>query len=133
MSTVPAPFYEGTTPLISDRFLNTYTAGAAITLGQALYLNTSDGKVYPTTGPNQMTFVGLALTAQPTAGKNITVVGRGVLRYTAWGTVNPGDQLTSGKNGTLQTDNTSKNTTVVGIALGNAAVSSGGTGLALIW
>jgi hypothetical protein len=132
----PSEPLEGTTPLISDRFILTFQAGAAITMGQALYLNASDGQVYPTNAANQLTFVGIALTSQSTIGKKVSVVCRGLARFIAYGTPAVADQLTTGgpgyPQGSLMTDNTSKNTTVVGLCT-VAPGSSGGTGVVMLW
>jgi hypothetical protein len=123
---------EGTTPLVADRFINTYLAGATITVGQLLYLST-DLTVKPTTSANLLTVVGIALT-NASSGQKVSVVSRGVCRATAYGAISAGDQLTSasgGSAGLIQTDNASKNTSVIGLAL--QTLASGATGLILLW
>jgi hypothetical protein len=126
--------FEGTSPLVSDRYIVTFQAGAAITVGQLLYLNSTDGQVYPTGAANLLGIVGIALTNQPTVGKKVSVICRGVCRATAYGSVTCADQLTSasgGSAGLVQTDNTHKDTTVIGLAL--QTIASGATGLVMLW
>jgi hypothetical protein len=129
----PSTPLEGTTPLISDRYIITCQAGAAITMGQLLYVYT-DGTVKPTAAANVKNIIGFALTNQPTVGGKVSVVNRGICRGTAYGTITAGDQITSasgGSGGLIQTDNSSLNTTIIGIALQGA--SSGGTATILMW
>jgi hypothetical protein len=134
MSAFPTAFpLEGTTPLISDRFIVTMVAGASITIGQLLYLGT-DGRVYPTTSANLLTIIGIAMTNQSTIGNKVSVVARGIVRATAYGAITAADQLTSasgGSAGLIQTDNVSKNTTVIGMAL--QSIASGATGAIILW
>jgi hypothetical protein len=127
MSTWPL---EGTTPLISDRYINTYYAGAAITMGQLLYIS-ANNTVLPTTGANMKTVVGFAMTAATASGQKVSVASRGICRGTANGTISPGDQITSSINGEIQTDNSSLNTTIIGQCIQGAA--SGGTAIIALW
>jgi hypothetical protein len=115
-----APFYEGTTPLISDRYLLTFTAGEDLSMGDIVEI-TADYTVKKPTGVNSLKVVGVCLT-NAVNGKKLTVINRGVGRIKTLGTVNAGDQLcTSG--GTAIVDNTSKNTSIFAMAI-KAAVSN---------
>ena len=126
-----APIYEGTTPLVSDRYIISLTAGAAITMGQALVLSAA-WTVSPAAAANSKNFVGIALTSQPNIGGMVSVVCRGIVRAVASGTMAAGDQVTtSATSGDVQTDNTSLNTTIIGVALSAATV--GTTVYVLLW
>jgi hypothetical protein len=76
---------EGTTALVSDRYLITaeVDTGATVTAGQVVYVSAAGfiPKVKPTDGARK-DVVGVALTGG-TAGKKITVVCRGLVRVTA--------------------------------------------------
>jgi hypothetical protein len=130
------PSYDAgaTGVLVSDRFINTFIAGEALnSVGLAVYLSAAF-TVKRCSGANSMNFIGITMTKQPTVGGKVTVLCRGFARATAWGPVSAGDQLTTGPAGipgTVQTDNSSKNTTIIGLAL--QAISSGGTGLVMLW
>jgi hypothetical protein len=130
MSTWPL---EGTTPLISDRYINTYYCGTnAITMGQLLYLS-ANNTVQPTTSANLKTIVGFAMTSA-TSGQKVSVASRGCCRATAYGTIAAGDQITSasgGAAGCIQTDNSTLNTTIIGQCIQGAA--SGGTAIIMLW
>jgi hypothetical protein len=86
------------------------------------------------TAINSLKVVGITLTAASNGGK-VSVVCRGICRAKAYGAIAAGDQLTSAQAGSgtgcVQTDNTSKNTSVVGTAV--EAIASGGTGVILLW
>jgi hypothetical protein len=115
-----APTYEGTTPLISDRYLLTFTAGEALNVGDIVEI-TADYTVQKPTGKNSLKVVGVCL-ASAASGKKVTVVNRGVCRLNTLGTVNAGDQLCA-SGGTAIQDNSNKNTTILGVAI-KAAVSN---------
>lgn len=124
------PSYEGTSPLISDRFIVTMIAGESLTMGQAVYVSAA-WTVKKTTGANMKTFFGICLTTQATVGGKISVLCRGVARATAYGSISPGDQLTSAVLGKVMTDNATLNTTIIGMAIDT--ISSGGTGAIVLW
>ncbi|MGD0204149.1 MAG: hypothetical protein ABSC20_09635 [Candidatus Bathyarchaeia archaeon] len=92
--------FEGTTPLVSDEYLVSALAGSAITMGQALAIQTTSTSFPPTVIPcataNAPNFMGFALTSQPTTGGPITVVCRGVCRAISDGSaaITAGDQIT---------------------------------------
>ena len=73
-----APFYEGTTPLISDRYLLTFTAGEDLSMGDIVEI-TADYTVKKPTGVNSLKVVGVCLT-NAVNGKKLTVINRGVGR-----------------------------------------------------
>jgi hypothetical protein len=127
------PFYEGTTPLISDRYIITMTAGEDLAVGVLVEL-TSAWAVKKTTTANSLKVVGITLTAASNGGK-VTIVCRGICRAKAYGSISAGDQLTSAASastpGTVVTDNTNKNTSIVGMAV--EAIASGATGVILLW
>ena len=119
--------------LVADRFMNTFIAGEALNPGVLVEL-TAAFTVKRPTAANSLKIIGITMTKQATIGGKITVLCRGMTRATAFGSIAYGDQLTSGpasQPGTVQTDNTSKNTTVIGIAL--QAISSGATGIIMMW
>jgi hypothetical protein len=130
-----APTFEGTTALISDRYLVTMIAGEDLAAGVLVEL-TAAWTVKKPTAINSLKVVGITLTAASNGGK-VTVVCRGVCRAKAYGAIAAGDQLTSAQAGgtsnpgCVQTDNTSKNTSVVGTAV--EAIGSGATGVILLW
>jgi len=76
---------EGTTALVSDRYLITaeVDAGATVTAGQLVYVSAAGfiPKVKPTDGARK-DVIGVALTGG-TAGKKITVICRGLVRVIA--------------------------------------------------
>lgn len=138
MST-PYANLEGQTPLVSDRFINTFMAGAAITIGQLLYLNGTDFTVAPTVGTaNVTTVVGVAM-ATRASGKAVSVCTMGLVRVKAYGSIAAGDQVCSASGGTagvglVQSDTggaAKKDTSVIGLAI--QAISSGATGIILLF
>ena len=135
MST-PYANLEGTTPLISDRFINTFIAGAAITIGQLVYLTGADFTVQPVTAQNLYSVVGVAA-ATRASGKTVPVITMGMVRVTAYGSISRGDQVCSGSGATgglVQSDTgnqAKKDASVIGIAL--QAISSGATGIVLLY
>jgi hypothetical protein len=125
-----APYFEGTTPLIADRYILRFIAGTAITVGQAVEL-TGAWTVSPTTSTTgSYKLMGVALTNQLNAGGSVTVICRGLCRATCYGSVSVGDQLTTAPNGTLQTY-TTHDTASVGNAV--TAGTSGGTAYVILW
>jgi hypothetical protein len=95
------PTFEGTTPLISDRFIIPEIAGEDLTIGQVVEV-TADGTVRkPTTNPS-LKRCGICMTTAK-SGKEISVLWRGRARATAYGTITAGDIIVSGPGGTIQT------------------------------
>ena len=139
-----APFYEGTTPLISDRYIITATAGEDITMGQVVEISADWTVAKPASNPSAK-YVGIALTTA-SSGKKVSIVCRGLARAKAYGTITAGDQVGSGPGGTVETIatvtaedcNTSAGTaaainsarSVLGVAIAGAA--SGGTAYILV-
>jgi hypothetical protein len=124
-----APFLEGTTPLVSDRYIVSMLAGANLTIGTLVEL-TSDWTVQATAGSNSLKVVGLTFD-NAVAGRRVGIVCRGICRATASGTITAGDQLASAAGGTVATDNSSKNSSIIGIAL--SSVTTGQTVYVLLW
>ena len=93
--------FEGTTSLISDRYLITAVVdtGATVTAGQVVYISTAGlpPLVKPTDGVRK-DVIGVALTGGA-AGGFITVICRGLVRVTTSGTVTVGQRLTSAGSG----------------------------------
>jgi len=133
------PIYEGTTPLVSDRYIISATAGEDITVGQFVEITADWTVAKPTTNPSTKR-TGVALTSA-LSGKKVGIVCRGLLRGKAYGAITAGDLVGSGPGGTVQTIapitavdcNTSAGTaaainkamSVLGVAFAGAA--SGGT------
>lgn len=118
--------------LIEDRFINTFIAGEALNAGVVVEL-TAAFTVKRPTAANSKKLVGITM-ASAVSGAKVPVLCRGMTRATAFGSITLGDQLTSGpasQPGTIQTDNTSLNTTILGMAL--QTFSSGATGIIWIW
>jgi hypothetical protein len=124
-----APQYEGTTPLISDRYIITMTAGEALSMGNLVELSAA-WTVKKTTAVNSLKVVGICLT-NAVNGAKVTVVCRGICRAVANLAITWGDQLTSSSAGMVKTDNSSKNTTIIGMAV--ESIASGGTGVIFLW
>jgi hypothetical protein len=129
------PIYDGTSPLVSDRFIMTFIAGEDLLTPGTLVELTSAFTVKRPTAANSLKVVGLTLTAAK-SGSKVSVVCRGFCRATAYGNIAAGDQIGNASGSTsaygkIISDNTSKNTTIIGMAL--QAISSGATGLVLLW
>ena len=127
------PFLEGTSPLVSDRYIITLAvaSGVTVAMGQVVEINT-DWTVDVPSAANSLKVVGIALTGG-TAGQFISIVCRGICRAISGGAISAGDQITNGaSNGQVITDNTSKNTSVMGIALSTVS-ASGQTVYVLLW
>jgi hypothetical protein len=120
--------------LIADRFINTFLAGEDLTSGPGLAVYLSSAfTVKRVNSANLKTFVGITMT-KAANGAKVTVLCRGMTRATAFKAISAGDQLTSGpasNPGTVQTDNTTLNTTIIGMAL--QAIASGATGIIWLW
>ena len=108
------PEYEGTAPLISDRYIITMTAGEALSIGDIVEI-TADYTVKKPTGKNSLKVVGICLT-NAANGARVTIVNRGLCRIKTMGTVVAGDQLAA-SGGTAFADNTSKNTSIIAMAI----------------
>jgi hypothetical protein len=120
---------EGTTPLISDRYILTFIAGEAISVGDILEL-TADLTVKKPTTNKSTKIVGIALTAAANGAK-VSVICRGLIRTKAYGTITAGDGVSVYAGGlSVQTD-ASFTQSIIGIAVQGA--SSGGTALIEMW
>jgi hypothetical protein len=134
-----APIFEGTTPVIADRFINIYIAGENLSPGSIVEL-TGDWTVKMCRTQNSLKVVGITLTGA-VAGRMVSVFGRGLGRVKIWGTsVVAGDQFGSGgagdtggtvSAGTAIQDNASKNSSILGIIVQGAA--SGATAVCNLW
>lgn len=95
---------EGTTALVSDRYLITaeVDTGATVTAGQVVYISAAGfiPKVKPTAAASKAV-IGVALTGG-TAGKKITVICRGLVRVTASGGISMGARIVSDASGKVQ-------------------------------
>jgi hypothetical protein len=126
-----APILEGTSPLVSDRYIISLTAAVAITMGQVVEIN-SDWTIEVPSAANSLKFVGIALT-NAAAGQIVSIVCRGICRAISGGAINAGDQVTNGAtSGQVITDNTSKNSSIRGIALSTVS-AAGQTVYLLLW
>jgi len=125
-----APQLEGTTPLVSDRYIVTLIAGEDLNIGDLLEYSADWTVKRSTVVAGTKKFAGIALT-KAASGKSVSVVKRGICRVIAYGTIAFGDQVKP-QNGTqFVTDNTTLNTTIVGQAIKGAA--SGGTAYIDLW
>lgn len=95
---------EGTTALVSDRYLITaqVDVGASVTAGQVVYISNPGfiPLVTPTAGLSK-SVIGVALTGG-SAGQNVTVICRGLVRVTASGSITVGQRIASDANGQVQ-------------------------------
>lgn len=95
---------EGTTALVSDRYLISAVVdtGATVNAGQVVYISNPGfiPAVMPTTGLSK-SVIGVALTGG-SAGKTITVICRGLVRVTASGSISTGQRIGSDVNGEVQ-------------------------------
>jgi hypothetical protein len=114
-----APIYEGTTPLVSDRYITTLIAGEDLNVGDIVEF-TADWTVKKstvTTGTKK--FAGIVFT-KAASGKSVSVVKRGICRVNAQGTIAAGDQVKPYAGGSqVIADNTSLNTTIIGLSRGS--------------
>jgi hypothetical protein len=95
---------EGTSPLISDRYIVTcqVDTGATVTMGQAVYISAAGSgaiaaKVKPTDGARK-DVIGVALTGG-SAGTKISVVCRGFVRVVASAAITMGSRIISAASG----------------------------------
>ncbi len=92
---------EGTTALVSDRYLITaeVDTGATVTAGQVVYVSAAGfiPKVKPSDGARK-DVIGVALTGGA-AGKKITVICRGLVRVTASGAISVAARISSSTAG----------------------------------
>jgi hypothetical protein len=95
-----APVFEGTTPLVSDRYLITLTAGEDLAIGELAEISADWTAKKATTNPSGK-IIGLVLTSA-LSGKKVTIVCRGIARAIAYGTVTYGDQVVSAPGGKVQ-------------------------------
>ncbi len=95
---------EGTTALVSDRYLISaqVDTGATVTAGQVVYISNPGfiPAVKPTDGLRK-DVVGVALTGGA-AGKTITVICRGLVRVTASGSISTAQRIASDASGQVQ-------------------------------
>lgn len=128
MSTWPL---EGTTPLIADRFVNTFIAGEDLLTVGVLVEITGDNTVKKCTTQNSTKIGGVTLTTAKN-GQKISVVARGICRVVPYTSLSAGDQFGSAASGgTAIQDNSSKNATILGVCIqgGNSA----GTAIVALW
>jgi hypothetical protein len=133
------PIYESTSPLINDRFINSYVAGEDLLPGYLVEM-TADWTVKKVRTQASLKVVGITLT-NAVAGRSVSVVGRGQCRIKVWGTTLVyGDQFGSGgagdtggtvSAGTAIQDNTSKGSTILGNVVQGGP--SGGTAVVNLW
>lgn len=119
--------------LVSDSFVITMIAGEDLSPGYLVEI-TGDFTVKKCQTQNSTKVKGITLTGAKN-GSPVSIVCRGLVRAIAWGSIAAGDQVGSASGGTsagcMISDNTSKNTTILGQAL--QAMASGGVGLVALW
>lgn len=121
---------EGTTPLISDRFINTYIAGEdLLTIGYLVEITADNTVKKSTMSMNSTKVVGITLTVAK-SGQKVSVVSRGICRVIPYSSLSAGDQF-CGSAGTAVQDNNSKNTTVLGLCTQGG--TSAGTAIVNLW
>jgi hypothetical protein len=122
---------EGTTPLIADRFINTFYAGEDLLTIGVLVEVTADNTVKKCTTQNSTKIAGVTLTTAKN-GQKISVVSRGVCRIVPYSSLSAGDQFGSAASGgSAIQDNTSKNATILGLCLQGG--NSSGTAIVALW
>lgn len=127
MSTWPL---EGTTPLIADRYINTYIAGEdLLTVGMLVEI-TADNTVKKPTLANSKKIAGVTLT-KAASGAKISVVSRGIVRVVPNASISAGDQVAAYSAGTAVTDNSSKDTSIIGVCTQGG--TSAGTAIIELW
>jgi hypothetical protein len=122
---------EGTTPLIADRFINTYIAGEDLLAVGVFVEITADNTVKKCTTQNSTKIAGVTLT-KAYNGQKISIVARGRCRIVPYSSLSAGDQFGSAASGgTAIQDNSSKNATILGVCVqgGNSA----GTAICDLW
>lgn len=119
--------------LVSDTFVITMLAGEDLVPGYLVEI-TGDFTVKKCQTLNSTKVKGITLTGAKN-GSPVSVACRGLVRATAWGSIAAGDQIGSASGGTsaglIISDNSSKNTTILGQAL--QAIASGGVGIVALW
>lgn len=119
--------------LVSDSFVITMIAGEDLSPGYLVEI-TGDFTVKKCQTQNSTKVKGMTLTGAKN-GSPVSIVCRGLVRAIAWGSIAAGDQIGSASGGTsagdIISDNSSKNTTILGQAL--QAIASGGVGLVALW
>jgi hypothetical protein len=119
--------------LVSDSFVITMIAGEDLSPGYLVEI-TGDFTVKKCQTQNSTKVKGITLTGAKN-GSPVSIVCRGLVRAIAWGSIAAGDQIGSASGGTsagdIISDNSSKNTTILGQAL--QAIASGGIGLVALW
>jgi hypothetical protein len=95
------PVYEGTNPLVSDRYIITATAGEDLTMGEVVEISADWTVAKPTTNPS-LKFCGICLTSA-LSGKKVSVILRGLARAIAYGTITAGDRLGTARYGRVAT------------------------------
>ncbi len=95
---------EGTTALVSDRYLISaqVDTGSTVNAGQVVYVSAAGfiPVIKPTDGTRK-DVIGVALTGG-TAGKTITVICRGLVRLTASGVISVASRIVSDANGQVK-------------------------------
>jgi predicted transcriptional regulator len=97
------PTYEGTTPLVSDAYILTYTAAEDLDVGLAVQFSAGTGmafQVKKTTGTVKQC-CGITVT-KALSGKKISVAARGQLRAIASGQIAVGDLVVPDANGKVK-------------------------------
>ena len=119
--------------LVSDTFVISMLAGEDLLPGYLVEI-TADFTVKKCVTQNSTKVKGITLTGAKN-GSPVSIACRGLVRATAWGSIAAGDQIGSASGGTsaglIISDNTSKNTTILGQAL--QAIASGGVGIVALW
>ena len=131
--------FESTSPLINDRFINSYIAGENLAPGSLVEM-TADWTVKKVRTQSSFKVVGITLT-NAVAGRMVSVVGRGQCRVIVWGTTlvygdqfgsgGAGDTLGTVSAGTAIQDNASKNSSILGNVVQGGV--SGGTAIVNLW
>ena len=109
------PIFDGTSPLVSDRYIITAIAGEDLTIGQVVEITADWTVKKPTTNPSTKR-MGLCLTTAKT-GKSISIICRGLTRATAYGAITAGDKVASAPDGKI--------TTLTNVTADDVATSAG--------
>ncbi len=95
------PTFDGTSPIVSDRYIITAIAGEDLTMGQVVEITADWTVKKPTTNPSTKR-MGICLTSA-TNGKSISIICRGLARATTYGAINAGEAIVSGPDGKIAT------------------------------
>ena len=119
---------------LGEQRVITAIAGEALTGGQVVELtanNTVKASTLTTTCSSKV--LGVCLTSQANAGKAISVIRFGLVRITAYGTLNPGDNVGAAPGGWAQ-NAIANGSAGTGTIIGKVWVgsSSGGTAIVLL-